>query len=265
MRPLPIIIAFILVISSCNKNDGPEIIYHHSDQVVKYSINIQNNWINEYSKFINGVLDETTVFNNYDTLIEKITVNQNGELKSKIIYTMEENGFASTSIDTIISLYNTTVLNTTYTYENNFLVLKTINYWIYNQGNLGDSGIRYFSRSIKNENVSSQPSYVPYWATANCTDRFSYSNTLNLIDVDEFTNGILGKINKNLSSYVLLEDGCPCTSNHVSGYNDFQYEMFENGFVKKMIKKHTPCHSASAPETVIGTVYTTIYEYTSNP
>lgn len=82
-----------------------------------------------------------------------------------------------------------------------------------------------------------------------------------MIDVIDFSNGITGKISKNLIEHASWNSGCPCGPSCSVSCSDFEYQIDNEGYITKMIEIYTPSYHSSSSEEVVKEIRTTIYEY----
>lgn len=258
MRHLKLFIGLFLILISCNKDDGPNFINQTSDETVKYVINLSSLKIIDYSKYINNELIETTSFQNTDSTIVRLTRNSENEITYKSIFLLGNNALAISCIDSSFSEYGLYTAQLDYEYDNDFLIETTIDWKRF--GDNADSGQVYITRILENENISSSNFAFGNW-TSGCTDYFSYNSTFNKIDVKDFSNGITGKISKNLIEQASWNNGCPCGPSRSIAYSDFKYEIDENGYLTKKVETYTPCYHLSFSNEVTRTISTTFYEY----
>jgi len=243
---------------SCDKKDKPIFINDASDGILKYQINLIDNKILEYSKFVNDELIETTSFNDLGSIVEMITTNASNLITKKITYSIGDNHLANSAIDSSFSNYGLSVAKLDYEYQNTFLLTTIIDWKRF--GEFADSGQMTITNIIEGDNIISSKESFPSWPSG-CTDFFRYNSEKNKIDIKNFTSEILGKPSKNLISHTTWNNGCPCGPSSSEAYSDFRYELDNNGFVTKRIETYTPCYSYSFAEEVTRKIKTTIYEY----
>ncbi len=248
---------FIVLIISCNKEE-PNFINIPSDEITRYQITIENNQIVEYVKFVNDIQLESTVFQDFDSVVHMIRTNTSNEIIYKKTFYITDNDLASSAIDSIFSDNGLYIANLDYEYQNGFLINTTID-WKRN-GENADSGQVYISKTIENENIIEVTKSIHDW-TSGCTDYLEYNNKINKIDIKDLANGITGKKSKNLIQYATWNSGCPCGPSSSVAYSDFNYELDVNGYVVKMTETYTPCYHLTTAEEVTRTIKTTIYEY----
>lgn len=117
-----------------------------------------------------------------------------------------------------------------------------------------------FSYNISGENiVSSNVSFPNY--SSGCTDYFEFDNNPNIIDVRYFSNGITGKISKNLITHASWNNGCPAGPSMTISTSDFEYGLNSGNYVSVMREIYTPCYHMGDTKEVTRTIRTTIYEY----
>lgn len=257
MKYLNILILLFLILTFCNKDDEPKFINQNSDEIVKYVINLSGMKIINYTKYINDELIESTSFQESDTTIIRLTTNAENEIIYKRIFRVGNNTLAQSCIDSSFSEFGLYAAKLYYKYENDFLIETTID-WI-QFGDYSDSGRVYITRNYINENLTSLSETSPDWPLI-CSDLFDYYSIINKIDVKDFSNGITGRISKNLIKHVSWNSGCPCGPSSSTSHSDFKYETDEDGYITKMTETYTPCYHTSAEE-VTRTIRTTIYEY----
>lgn len=252
MTKVCLIATFAVFLLSCKK-DKPEFNYVESSEITKYEIHLSGNKIIYYSKYLNDVLQQTISFTDKDSIIEVITENSTDKLTSKRTFFIGSNGYAGSCTD---SCFNDTALSYTYSniyqYSNGFLIQETLNYKIY--GNDPDSGTVIIDYEISGNNVATTRN------SFGCRTYYEYNSDINMIDVSNFSNSILGKNNLNLVSHVSWNNGCPCGPSSTIAYSDYIYGFYDNNYISKMIEIYTPCYHMSNEE-VTRTVRTTIYEY----
>jgi len=261
---LLVLLLSIVLLNNCSKGDNsykedvPEFFYEYSDQVVKHVIHLTGSWITEYLTYINDDFTQSTVFHDNDTIFESITKNPLNEITYKRTFHKGENGYASYCIDTGFYSNYYYIARLDYEYENGFVTSIEIDWQ--RTGTNPDSGSILITRTITDENISSSKISEAGWL-AGCTDYYSYNQTLNKVDIRNFSNGITGKWSKNLVSRITWRAGCPTGPSMTEAYSKYEYELDQNGYVTKMTETYTPSYHTSLSEGVSRTVYTTLYEY----
>ncbi len=258
MRYLTVLLGFLVLIVSCNKDDEPRFIDEPSDEVVKYQIFLSGGQISGYKKYINDEFTEKSDYYDSDSVIEMIRTNDSGDIIEKVIYRMNDNHLAQSATDSAFSTSGLYVAQLEYEYHGDFLV-KTNVFWK-NIGAISDSGRFTATKTIENENIISVNTSFPNWASG-CTHYFEYGDQINKIDIINLTPEITGKINRNLLMYASWNNGCPCGPSSSIPSSAFQYKLNNDGYVTKMIVTYTPCYHLNSPGEVIRTVKTTIFEY----
>ena len=248
----------IVLIISCDKEEEPSFINIPSDEIIRYQITVENNQIAEYVKYVNDIQLESTVFQDFDSVVYMIRTNASNEIIYKKTYHIANSDLASSAIDSSFSEYGLYVANLEYEYNNGFLINTNIDWK--REGENADSGQVYIGKTIENENIVEINESFPDWPSG-CTDYLKYNNLINKLDIRNLTNGITGKISKNLVQHATWNSGCPCGPSSSVAYSDFNYELDENGYVVKMSEIYTPCYHLSTAEEVTRTIKTTIYEY----
>ncbi len=260
---LVLLLSFVLI-NNCNKEDDsykkdvPEFIYEYSDQVVKYVIHLSGSWITEYFIYINDDLTQRTIFQDNDTSFECIRKTPLNEITYKRIFYKGGNGYATYCIDTAFLSGSYYIARLDYEYENDFATTIAIDWQ--RTGTNPDSGAILITRTINDGNISSNNTSDDEWP-AGCTDYYSYNETLNRVDIRNFSNGIIGKWSKNLVSRITWRAGCPAGPSMSEAYSTYQYELSQDGYVTKMTEVYTPSYHLSLSEGITRTVSTTLYEY----
>ena len=264
MKPLYFLSSFflILIIASCGSSDSPKFNVYYSDDITEYRINITDSWVTDYSKYLNDELEETTYNFNYDTVVTRLVTNKDGDTTYIGIYKIGEQGYTISSTDTSYGESNNWVTKSVYKYESGFLIERDYKYWNVQLETI-DSGNIIISSIIDNENILSQNTLPDNWQRG-CTDYYTYSSDLNVFDINSFSNGIFGKINKNLLQHVSLRNECPCGPSMLPPEISFEYLLDENGYVEESISTNTPCYHPTYDTEVDRTVYTTRYKYNFN-
>ncbi|NUQ23820.1 MAG: hypothetical protein HUU34_07695 [Saprospiraceae bacterium] len=272
MKNITLILGLIILTISCNKGDETklttnEITDEITDEVTnepsvqkitKYHITIEGNMISKYEKYFNDVLIETAVFQNFDSVLYMIRTDSSNEIIQKMIYYIASNGLASSAIDSSFSYQGLIVRNLEYEYQDGFLISTIVDWERF--GTIVGSGQSTISRTIENENISlTERSSHNGYHIVSCIDYFQYNSLINKIDIIDFSNGITGKISKNLIQYARWNQGCPCFSSSTTAYSNFFYEFGTNGYVTKKIENYTPCTHITKPVSSIEMI--TIYEY----
>ena len=260
MKQSIIIFQVFLIFISCSKDGDPNFNSNYDD-IVKFSIHHSGLKISKYSKYINDILIETTDFYDSDTIIEKITRNSNNQTTYKKTFKLGSNLLAESCIDSSFNDNSLYVSNLAYEYENGYLIKVSINWK--NIGSVVDSGVVYIDKVIENENAISSTESSDDWVME-CTDQIDFNDISNIIDVENFSNEITGKINRNLPQHTLWNYGCPCGPSSSVAYSDYSYETENNGQITKKIETYTPCYHISTATTVTRQIKTTLYEYISN-
>lgn len=240
------------------KEDVPEYYYEYSDQVVKYVVHLTGSWITEYSMYINNELAKRTIFQDNDTTFESIRKNPLDEIAYKRTYYKGKSGYTTYCIDTGFLSGSYYLARLDYEYENDFVTTIAIDWE--RTGASPDSGTILITRTIEDENISSSTSPNEDWP-AGCTNYYSYNETLNRVDVRDFSNGITGRWSKNLVSRITWRAGCPAGPSMTEAYSTYVYELNQDGYVIKMTETYTPGFNTQKPEGVTRTIYTTLFEY----
>lgn len=258
MKSIYCIFIFILGMSACNK-DTPKFIDVVSPDVTKYVIDHSGNKINSYSKYFNNVLEHTVTYIDQDSIIIEIKKNSSDKIINKEIYFIGVNGYAESSLDSSFNDNGLSgIYNSTYHYSNDFLV--STDYYYKNFGTNPDSGSVTFSYYISGENIiSSNVSFPNY--TSGCTDYFDYDGNSNIIDVRYFSNGIKGKISKNLITHASWKNGCPAGPSMSVASSDFEYLLTTDNYIAIMKEIYTPCYHLGDTKEVTRTIRTTYYLY----
>jgi len=261
---LLVLLLSIVLFNNCSekddayKKDVPEFFYKYSDQVVKHVIHLTGSWITEYGTYINDNYVERTVFHDNDATFENITKNPQNEITYKRTFYKGKDGNATYCIDTGFFSGSYHLARLDYEYENDFATSIAIDWQ--RTGTNPDSGTVLITRTIGDENIRSikiSEDGMP----AMCTDYYSYNETLNKVDVRDFSNGIIGKWSKNLVIRVTWRAGCPTGPSMTEAYSNYEYELDQDGYVTKMTEIYTPSYHTSLSEGVTRTVSTTLYEY----
>jgi hypothetical protein len=255
-----IISAFVLLISckkieNSNNNMYPPYNYEVSPDITNYKITLSGNRISQYSRFVNGVLQETTSFVFNDSTVDKIINSISPSYTAYTHYTLGNDGYATSSVDSLFM--NDTLqssANSTYEYSNGFLI-KATTYYIHYLPQI-DTWFNANTYTIIDDNISQKE------ITWGCVDEFSYYEYPDHLDVRYFSNGITGKSSKNLVSHAEWLLYCPCGPGSMNGYSDFKYFFDGNNRISKMIETMVPCHPNSGSEELeTRYIYTTTYEY----
>lgn len=141
----------IVLIISCNKEKEPTFINIPSDEVIRYQITVENNQIAEYVKYVNDIQLESTVFQNFDSVVYMIRTNVSNEIIYKKTYYIDNTDLASSAIDSSFSENGLYVANLQYEYNNGFLINIIIDWE--REGENADSGQIYIVKTIENENI----------------------------------------------------------------------------------------------------------------
>lgn len=258
MKHLGLYILLFFILISCNKDSEPKFINENSNEIVKYVINLSNMMITDYSKYVNDKLIETISFERTDSTVVRLTKNTENKITNKRIFVLGNSTLAISAIDSSYSENGLYTAHMDFEYEDGYLI-KTTTEW----NRFGDnpsSGQLVTTRVIENGNVKSSTEAYPGWPSG-CTDFFEYNNTSNKIDVIDFSNGILGKIDRSLIKHVSWNNGCPSGPSSSIACSDFEYVLDSNGYIVKKIETYTPPYNMTFSDVVIRTVKTTIYEY----
>jgi hypothetical protein len=248
------VLAGLMLLASCLKDDEPKFVDEASGDVIKYRISLTEDLqIHAYSKYRNGGFVDTTFFIDQDSIIERITLNSNAVVKRRIIYRLDGDEYARSSIDT--NFEGMTVSRTEYSYKNGYLVRSIDNWYTIGETDTIRLVLEY---EIKDGNISGM--IESPGAGLGYTTHFDYNNLQNKLDVRDFSNGITGKIAKNLLSHVDWRTNLGAAPSTTSADSDYEYDMDPSGFVIEMTEIYTPGYHFEA-ETVTRTVYTTLYEY----
>ena len=257
MKPIIAFISLLLLITSCNKSKDPTFVYDYSNPLVEYRISMTNNWVTDYSKYVNNALAENTIFVHMDSIITKTTTDVDGIKMYNGTYYLGNNNFAKSSVDTSFNLNGNFIVESVYDYENEFLTKHSYNYFNTSGPDSGFVDILYV---IENENIKSKNTQ-PNGSTPGCTDRYNYYSGLNMMDITGFNNEILGKNCNKLKESEILNGGCPSGPSSSLAYSTYTYEVNNSGYVIKMTRTYTPSYHITTAIEVRRVVYVTTYEY----
>jgi len=246
----------VFLLSSCTEKETIRFVDEYAPDVLKYEIKVSGNRITSYSTYVNDTLAATTDFIFKTAEIEKITKSSAGNIIQRIIYTLGNDGFATSSIDSNFGVTGLAVTNVQYTYNGSRLHSKEIS-WI-QSGDHPDSSMYALIFETQSGNfVSIETSPVNYQS---CTDYYEYNSLINKLDIESFSNLIEGEINTNLIDHISWHPDCHSAPSTSEPYSDYSYELDENGYVVKKVEVLTPGYHSDATE-VTRTVKTTLYEY----
>ncbi|PLX18755.1 MAG: hypothetical protein C0599_11735, partial [Salinivirgaceae bacterium] len=169
MKSYVIILILAILVASCDKEDEITFIKKPSDEIVKYEITLENNQIVEYVKFVNDIQSQTTIFQDFDSVVNMIRTNSSNEIIYKKVFYIGDNDLAISATDSSFSDYGLFVTNMDYVYENGFLTYAEMNWKQY--GENADSGVVYISNTIENNNIIESTESFPD-LTSGCTDYF---------------------------------------------------------------------------------------------
>lgn len=258
MRRVYFILGFLIILSSCNKDNEENIVYNYKyDPVEKYVIELDGLQITKHNYFVDDVLTYTTTFYDYDTIIEEIIKNAAGELFYKSSFEIGQNNYAKSSIntnyfDTILS-----VSESTYQYQNDFRIKSTTEYE--SSGTPVNTPVIKIHYEIENDNIVGSTTYVDGSYFGSKT--FKYNDSQNLLDVRYLSNNITGKISENLIESANEQSGIGHTGASLS---EFTYEINSDGFVTKTTEVRTPASYGGGSSMITRTIKTTVYEYVFN-
>lgn len=258
MRYLKLFIVLSFMVISCNKEDEPSFKYLISADITRYVIELSGTQIISYTKYTNDVLTETVSFHFSDSEVVRLTRNSQNQIAHKRVYQMGGNSLAASCIDTAYSTNALIIGRSSFEYENGYLTKETYNWKVLGEGS--DSGQVFYTRTIENGNVSSVNEAYTNWMSG-CNDLYSYTNEPNRIDVIDFSNGLTGKISKDLVEHISWRSGCPCGPSSSIAYTDYEYRTNSDGYITSKLETYTPCYHLSFSEEVTKTLRTTIYEY----
>ena len=80
MKSYVIILILAILVASCDKEDEITFIKKPSDEIVKYEITLENNQIVEYVKFVNDIQSQTTIFQDFDSVVNMIRTNSSNDI-----------------------------------------------------------------------------------------------------------------------------------------------------------------------------------------
>jgi hypothetical protein len=242
----------LFCIGACKK-DNPEVTYYTGTEY-RYIIDLEDGIITKYSKYINDTLSEVHTFDDRDTIIVQIRKNANDVVTMKSIYQIGTNGYAISSHDTVYQSPGMWIYYNEYDYEDGFWVLKT-QHWK-RTGNVLDSGIVQYARSIENGNV-----IIRSVSEGGCISRFEYYSFDNKLDLHYFSNGITGKKSKNLRACASWNGNCPSGPSMTQPYSNYEYTLGPDGYVTRMIEVRTPAYHLPLNGEITRTVNRTTFEY----
>jgi len=259
MKSFALLIPVALLFANCAKNneDHPTYSYHYED-AVKYIINLTNGSITDYSKYVNDSFTQKTTISNYDKEVIRITVDAGGAVIRKVVYVLNPEGLASSSVDSGFSTKGVSRIENLYEYNNQYLQHNSVTwkqYWP-----PADSGSYNLTYTVENGNVTSM-NIAPDGIIPGCTNTYTYGTGLNKLDITGFANGITGKINRNQVQHVVWSSGCPGGPSSSLACTDYLYETDGNGYVTKLTETFTPSYHLTEPGVVTRTVETTYYQY----
>jgi hypothetical protein len=245
---------------SCSKTDTIKFISEYSDETVKYVINLDQSGmkITGYAKYINDALFAITSFENTDTTMIVLTRDSADRIINKKIFNIKNSELAESCLDSSFNEDGLYIVRSFYEYFDDFLVSSAIEWE--QTGDYPGSGEALRTQVIENENIKSIYTAAP-GNPGGCTNFFDHNSRINKIDVRNFSNGITGRISKNLIEHASWNNGCPGGPSSSIAYSDYQYEINQEGYVTKMTEIYTPVYHLSFSEEVTRTISTTIYEY----
>jgi len=258
--------------------------------VIKYQIIIPDSLnILEYSKYKNGELIETNRFV-YDSIVtEKWTYDKNNKLVAKRIYnfpieyyekkidstiledtivvdTFTINKFSFTkrrnadhTIDSLFYGDSIIIISSEYSYSNDQLVEANRTEYTMNGTYRNETYSKYYYNSDKNifkENYKNNDVI--------CSNEIQYTDDVNIIDLDNFENELLGKYNANLPFTILWERYCNTEEHEVKPSSRYIYEFDANGFVLKRTEEYTPAYMEYVGAEVNRLIKHVEYEYSFN-
>lgn len=174
MRYLKLFVVLFFVLTSCSKEDEPKFSYQISDKLTKYVINLSNNKIVGYSKFINNELIKTTSFQFSDSAVVRLTSDSENQVTYKSVFRIGDNSLAISCIDSGFSKNRLLIRQSDFEYENGFLVRSTMDWKVL--GDNADSGQLHITRILENENIRSSNEALSGWISG-CTDYYDYNST----------------------------------------------------------------------------------------
>jgi hypothetical protein len=233
-----VIIICVFAVLSCLKDETKshdvytynnyDVYLDSSKRIVKYLKTIEN-----------GATVETHLFI-FDTIsVTYKVLDQNDVLLEKVVYSLNDKGYAVSSVDTVIIGDEMVIFNLNYTYESDFLVEingieKDFDYAV-----LTDSTAYSIHNFIENDNVIKS---VRTFDTT-CTVYYTYNNLDASIDVISWTNTLFGKTNKNLIEFITYYPDCLCSQSADPATSLFDYEIDAGKRITKSVETYTPCGS----------------------
>lgn len=244
----------LLLLAACKK-DKPEYLDTYSSDVLKYVIHHDGSRINSYDQYINNQLKYVVTFQFGDSLVIKTTCTDSGEVVNKCVYRTGADGYAVSSVDSAFQDGSLSGLRySTYNYESGYLLSRNIHY----QETGSASGIDVLlTYAWENDNT------IAAFTTQNsttCSNAYDYNDIPNVLDIRTFSNGITGKISKNLIAHANWDNGCPSGPSQVPGFSDFTYTTNANGYVTSMTTCYTPPYHTD-PEYIHRQFSTTTFTY----
>ncbi|PLX13235.1 MAG: hypothetical protein C0598_04140 [Marinilabiliales bacterium] len=220
---LPFLFGILILISSClpeNESTFSEF------SMVNYDIVLNGNRITEYTVKVDNNEEEKVTYVFTDSLVYKTTRNTQDSIIFKHTYYIGSDSLAYKSIDSGYRENDGYYVNYTYDYENGFLVKTTGSGF----NRVYDQTIDFtINNTVFEDNIIS---IEQCYSSACCTDGVLYNNFNNLLDVDNFSNGLLGNINKKLIDMIIAEN---CNSQQ----STFTYEFDDDGYVVNKVETFT--------------------------
>jgi hypothetical protein len=258
MRRIYLISLIFVFLISCKK-DNPEITDKLSSEINRYVIDLSGNKIDHYARYLNDVLQRTVYYIDHDTIIEELTENNDDVIIERKLFFIGNIGYAASCIDSVFSDTGLWYINRIdYEYTNGFLTKSTIKFKSYNT--IGDSSLYYITYNISDDNIASTSFSAPAYFSS-CTDYYDYNSNNNLLDVTRFSNGITGKISRNLISHATWNYGCPAGPSMSVAKSDYEYEFNSDNLISARKEYYTPCYHTTDVKNITRVISITIFEY----
>jgi hypothetical protein len=254
MRKVIIVTICVFAVLSCMKdatqshdvyaNYTYQVYLDDSNRVVKYLKTLDNGAILEKHLFVFDTISVThTLLDQYNVLLEKV------------VYYMNDKGYAIRSVDTVYFGNEIKIFIKKYIYESDFLVEIDGIEKDYDHDILGDTVVYSMNNYIANGNVIK----AVRTADTTCTINYTYYDLGASIDVIGWTNTLFGKTNKNLVESITYFPDCPCSQSSKPALSVYEYEIDANKHIIKSVETYTPCGSKQDYREVT----TSIYQYSS--
>ncbi|MBN1951459.1 MAG: hypothetical protein JW801_09655 [Bacteroidales bacterium] len=248
----------MIILSACNKK--PDYIDSIKPEI-RYVISIADQKVSSYLKYEDDHLVQAMDLFYDDTAITRI-ITQSDRIVKKTVFFTGGNKYPHSSID---SFYKITGLSTVqifeYEYNGETLIAANVISQSYQELSEDLTSVTDFRLDYESEtgNITGIRISGESLTPPSCTDRYQFSDQINRIDIENFSDEIIGKKNANLVKHIDWHYDCFPFSSTLP-VSDISYSLNEDGYVVEKIETYIPSHSYSTEE-IEREITLTKYEY----